>query len=330
MTHSHVILGAGPLGQSIMRELIRRGQSVKMVNRTGKRPADLPTSVEVVAADVYQPDQVRAVTRGASVVYQCAQPGYTEWVEKFPPLFKSVIEGVTNSGSKLIMGDNLYMYGDTNGAPIHEGLPNTTHTRKGKVRGEVAEMVMAAHRAGAVRASIGRGSDFYGPGVLGSLTGERAILPALEGKAAELAGNIDLPHTLTYIEDFGKALVILGEREEALGQVWHVPNPPTITQRGWATLLFAEIGKPVKVNAMGKWMMMIGGLFIPAAREIVEMMYEFDKPYIVDSSKFIRAFGDHSTPHREAIKATVAWYRKYVAQHTAAKTVMAKPAVVNS
>jgi nucleoside-diphosphate-sugar epimerase len=313
-----------------MRELIRRGQPVKMVNRTGQRSADIPTSVEVVAADVYQPDQVRAVTRGAGVVYQCAQPGYTEWVEKFPPLIKSVIAGVADSGSKLILGDNLYMYGDTDGAPIHEGLPNTTHTRKGKVRGEVAELVMAAHRAGAVRASIGRGSDFYGPGVLGSLTGERAILPALAGKAAELVGNIDLPHTLTYIEDFGQALVILGERDEALGQVWHVPNPPTISQREWATLLFAEIGQPVKVNALNKWMLMIGGLFVPAAREIVEMMYEFEKPYVVDSSKFIRAFGDHSTPHREAIKATVAWYRKYAAQHSAAKTVTAQPATVNS
>jgi nucleoside-diphosphate-sugar epimerase len=314
-----------------LRELLRRGQPVKMVNRSGQRPADVPASVEVVAADVYQPDQVQALTHGAAVTYLCAQPGYTEWVEKWPPLMKSVIAGVTASGSKLIFGDNLYLYGDTHGQPLHESLPATAHTRKGKVRGEVAELVLAAHRAGALRAAIGRGSDFYGPGVLSSLTGERVILPALKGQAAQLTGNIDLPHTLTYIEDFGKALVILGEREEALGQAWHVPNPPTLTQREWTTLLFEELGKPVKVSSIGKPMLTLAGLFIPAAREVVEMMYEFEKPYVVDSSKFVRAFGDHSTPHREAIKATVVWYRAYAQSHTSAKkTVTVKPAAANS
>jgi nucleoside-diphosphate-sugar epimerase len=317
----HVILGTGPLGQSIMRELLKRGKTVKMVNRSGKRPADVPATVEVVASDVYDADKVRAATTGAVVVYQCAQPAYTEWVEKFPPLMKSVLEGLTDSGAKLIIGENLYMYGDTDGQPLHEGLPYDQHTRKGKVRGEVAQMALDAHRAGKVRVAIGRGADFYGPGVLDSLTGERAILPALEGKAGQLAGNIDLPHTLTYIEDFGKALAILGEGDEALGQVWHVPNPPTISQRQWMTMVFEELGKPPKMSGVSRLMMTIAGLFVPAAREIVEMMYEFEKPYIVDHSKFRRTFGEafgEPTPHREAVRRTVAWYRAHAAQQAKA------------
>jgi hypothetical protein len=41
------------------------------------------------------------------------------------------------------------------------------------------------------------------------------------------------------------------------------------------------------------------------------MMYEFEKPFIVDDSKYIKAFGNHATPLKEAIHQTVAWYRQH-------------------
>jgi len=62
---------------------------------------------------------------------------------------------------------------------------------------------------------------------------------------------------------------------------------------------------------MGKTMMRIGGLFIPGARETVEMMYEFEKPFVVDSSQFERTFGMKATPIAEAVRATVDWYRAH-------------------
>jgi hypothetical protein len=42
-------------------------------------------------------------------------------------------------------------------------------------------------------------------------------------------------------------------------------------------------------------------------------MYEFEKPFVVDSSKFERAFGVTATPMADAIKASVAWYRAHPA-----------------
>ncbi len=132
----------------------------------------------------------------------------------------------------------------------------------------------------------------------------------LKGKPAEVTGALDIPHTYTYVNDFGEALAILGERDEALGQAWHVPNPPTLTQRELVTLFFNEAGLKPKFSVMGKPMLMLGGLFIPAAREMVEMAYEFEKPFRVDASKFIKAFGDIATPHETAVKETVAWYRE--------------------
>lgn len=305
----HIIFGTGPLAQSVLHELVRQGLPVRMVNHSGRRPTGVPQSVEIIAADLYDPNAVKRATQGAAVVYQCAQPAYTDWVAKWPLLMKSILEGLRGTRTKLVLGDNLYMYGDTNGLPIHEGLPYAAQTRKGRVRKQVAEMTLAAHQTGAVQTTIGRGSDFYGPGVRGSSNGERVFVPALQGKAAQFTGSVDMPHTLTYIEDFGKALVILGQHDSALGQAWHVPNPPTLSQRQWATILYEQLGQPLKISTVNKYVLGLVGLFIPAAGEVVEMLYEFDKPYIVDSSKFVQAFGDHSTPHAQAIAATLAWYR---------------------
>ena len=316
MSELNIIFGTGPLAQSIMQALLKRGKSIKMINRSGQRPADVPTQVEVIGGDAYNPDFTRTVTQGAAVVYQCAQPEYHRWMEEFPALQAAILEGATANRAKLIVGENLYMYGDTDGQPLHEGLPYTAHTRKGKVRGEMSQSLLEAHRAGKVRVAMARGSDFYGPGVLGSTLGERTIIPILQGKPAEVTGSLDQPHTYTYIRDFGEALAILGEREEALGKAWHVPNPPTLTQRELLRLFFEEAGFEPHFRVMGRFMLTLGGLFIPAARETVEMLYEFEKPFTVKADKFISAFGDIATSHYQAIKETIAWYQKYLRETT--------------
>lgn len=313
MSELHVVYGAGPLGRSVVEELARRGVRVRVVSRSGKM-AEAPQGVELVAGDLYDPAAVRKLAAGAAVAYQCAQPHYWEWPQKFPPLQAAIIEGLTGTGTKLVIGENTYMYGDTDGRPLTEDLPYAARTRKGQVRAAMSRAALAAHTAGKVPVALGRGSDFFGPWVLGSSHGERVFYPALAGKAASFGGKLNLPHTATYIGDFGKALVILGERDEALGQAWHVPaDRPQITQRQFAELVFAETGHPVRASGMGKLMLTLGGLFIPAARESVEMLYEFEKPFVVDSSKFERAFGVRATPIGDAIRATVAWYRAHPA-----------------
>ncbi|HSN75697.1 MAG TPA: NAD-dependent epimerase/dehydratase family protein [Anaerolineae bacterium] len=311
MSNLHVVFGAGPLGRAVVNELVRRGQTVRVVSRSGVM-AEAPQGVELRSGDLYNPAAVRDLTQGAAVAYQCAQPHYWEWPQKFPPLQAAIIEGLAGSGTKLVIGENLYMYGDTDGRPLTEDLPHAAHTRKGQVRAAMSKAALDAHHAGKVPVTLGRGSDFFGPWALGSSHGERVFYPVLAGKSAGFGGKLDLPHTATYIEDFGRALVILGERDEALGQAWHVPNDrPQITQRQFAELVFAETGHPVKASGMGKTMLRLGGLFIPEARESVEMLYEFEKPFVVDSSRFEQTFGMKATPMAEAIKATVAWYRAH-------------------
>ena len=311
MTIEHVVLGTGAIGRAVAEELVRRGESVRMVNRSGKMD-EVPEGVEVIASDLYEPANVREVTRGAKVVYQSTQPPYHQWVEKFPQLQTSIIDGLTGSNAKLVLIENVYMYGDTQGQPMTEGTPYNAHTRKGRVRGEISNAAFAAHNEGRVRVTAARGGNFFGPWGTDSTMGARVFYPLLRGKPAQLIGRTDVPHTHTYVKDFGRALVILGEREEADGQVWHVPNDqPRMTQGELARLFAEEAGVEPKISSMGKLMMSIGGLFIPEAKESVEMMYEFDKPFVIDSSKFEKMFGMKATPIREAVKETVDWYKSH-------------------
>jgi nucleoside-diphosphate-sugar epimerase len=206
----------------------------------------------------------------------------------------------------------VYLYGDTQGKPMKEDTPYNAHTRKGRVRGEISNAAFAAHNEGRVRVTAARGGNFFGPWGTDSTMGARVFYPLLRGKPAQLIGRTDEPHTHTYVKDFGIALVILGERDEADGKVWHVPNDhPRMTQGELVRLFAEEAGVEPKISNMGKLMMSIGGLFIPEAKESVEMMYEFDQPFVIDSSKFEKMFGMKATPIREAVKETVAWYKSH-------------------
>ena len=304
----HVIFGTGPLGMAVMGELVRQGARVRMVNRHGR--ADVPPGVEVVQADATDPASATAVTAGASVIYQCAQPAYTEWVTHFPAYQTAILAAAAAHNAKLVLAENLYMYGPVDGAMTEE-LPFNATTRKGRVRAQMADEWLAAHRAGRVRATAGRGSDFYGPraGAQGAF-GDRIIPPLLAGKGVAGLGDLDAPHTYTYVEDFGRGLVILGAHDEADGQAWHIPNAPTRTTREMLTLLFAAAGLPPKIGSTPTLVLRALGLVNPTIREVVEMLYEFTAPFVVDSSKFVRAFGDIATPAPVALGATLAWFRQ--------------------
>jgi nucleoside-diphosphate-sugar epimerase len=305
----NVILGTGPLGLAVMDELVVRGRQVTLVNRRGMVAESLPEGVEVVAGDVTNPNDVARLCAEMDVVFQCAQPQYNEWPEKFPPIIEGIISGVSRTKARLVVGDNLYMYGPTGGAPIHEDLPYAANGRKGRARALLAQKLLDAHAANPIQVTIGRASDFYGPRVRDSAAGELLFAAALDGKTINVLGDPDQPHTYTYIRDFARALVTLSEHPEAFGRAWHVPSAPIVTTRQFVEMVGEAVGRPLKIRPAGKLMVSLLGLFNANLRELKEMMYEFEEPYIVDHSQYQAAFGGEATPHEAAIAETVAWYR---------------------
>ena len=303
----HVIFGTGPAGRAVMRELLARGKRVRMVNRSGA--GELPAVVELLAGDAADRHFARQASAGATVVYQCLSPPYHRWPELFPRLQAGVVEGAAAAGARLVALENLYMYGPTYGKPLTEKRSMTAMSRKGRVRMEMSEALLQAHAKGRVKVAIGRASDFFGPGVRLSALGEQVFGAAVRGQPASVLGDIDQPHTYSYISDVGRALVLLGQRDEALGEVWHLPSPPTVTTRELLEMIYAEAGQPLRARGAGNWTVRLLGFFKPHLGELAEMMYLFKESFVVDHAKFTAAFGDLATSLDEAVRSTVEWYR---------------------
>jgi nucleoside-diphosphate-sugar epimerase len=304
----HVVLGAGTIGTTIAEQLAAAGEPVRLVSRSGR--SNGLAGVEHVAADLTDAAAVRRVAAGARVAYFACQPAYTNWPKGFPPLAEGVLGGLAGTRTRLAVVDNLYMYGRPGSRPISEDLPHAATTRKGVARARLAERFMAAHRAGDVPVVIARASDYFGPRGVDTTHGDRLFQPLLAGRPVQVFGDVDAPHSVTYVPDFARTLVELGRRDEALGQAWHVPTAPAVSQRRFVELAAEIAGVPVpRLRRVSKPMLYLAGLFVPPAREMIEMAYEFEEPFVVDTSKIERAFGLRPTPLEEALADTVAWWR---------------------
>ena len=312
----HVILGAGPAGCWIARALRELGMSVRAVNRSGARPELMPLDVEMVAADVANVAQAVAATRDAAVLYQALNPPYHEWHEYFPGLQAAALQAATTAGARYVSIENLYMYDASQ--PMSEDSPIAPLSKKGALRARMAEEVLAAHQRGDLRTATLRSSDYFGPGVLSAALGEMVFGNLVAGKKAQVGGSADILHSFAYIEDVGRAAAALGTRDAALGKVWIAPHAPALTQRGVIEKACRVLGIKPQVTVLSPLMMRIGGLFIPAARASVEMMYEFTAPFVVDSSRIQRALALDPTPVDTAIERTVSWYSKRAGKDLAA------------
>ena len=305
----HVVLGAtGGAGGAVVSELAGRGHRVRAVSR--KPTADLPEGVEQLAADAADPAQTRTACAGATVVYHCVQPPYQRWAAEFPPLTQSIADAAAAAGARLVYADNLYAYGPVHG-PITEDLPALATTKKGRIRALMAERLLAAHRSGTLQVAIGRSSDYYGPGGANSVVGDILFGAATKGNRARWMGRMDVPHSLNYLQDVARALITLGARPEALGEVWHLPAAEPVTGREFVELIAAALARPVKVTATSRLALRMAGILDPRARESAEMLYQWERPFVLDASKFQWAFGPlEPTPHPQAVATTVAWFRE--------------------
>jgi len=301
MSQVHVVFGAsGGIGNAIVRELAKQGEEVRAVNRTGT--AIVPTGVEVIAADAANIDDVRRVMRDASVVYQCL----------FPAIQDAIIEVASETGSKLVVANNHYMY-DPKMGPMSETSPHSYGNREsGKFYEEMAEQAIAAHRSGRIRATVGQASDIYGPNARHGIGSDQVFGPVMSGKAANFLGDLDIVHTYTYADDCARALITLGRRDEALGEIWHLPSTEPITSRALLEMVFEELDMEPKFRVANGMLLNLLSLFSGEMSNLKrEKVYQFTTPWLVDHSKYEQAFGVDVTPHPEAVRATVAWFKSH-------------------
>jgi nucleoside-diphosphate-sugar epimerase len=306
----HVVFGAGQIGRALAATLAEdERRTVRIVSR--QQPAGLPPVVEWGRVDATDPDAATAAAAGASVIYQCLNAPYTKWPARFPPLQAGVLAAAERTGALLVTLENVYAYGPTGGTPMTEDLPLAAETVKGRVRAAMTRELLEAGERGRARVSIGRAADFFGPGVTESVVGRRFFGKAVAGKRPDFVGDPDLPHTYSYAADIARGLAMLGTDVRAVGQVWHLPGPETVTTTELVALVAAELERPVRLRRMPKALLAGLAIVSPMMKALAEMAYEFEQPFVLDTTKFEATFGTTTTPLRTAVRDTVAWYRDH-------------------
>src|ERR1039458_8713999 len=261
-----VVFGFRQGGSGLAARLAGLGLPVRVVSRS--RPSGLVDGVDWRAADATDAEAATNAARGALVLYQCLNAPYTDWPERFPPLQRGVLAAAERNGALLVSLQKIYGYGSTGGKPMTEDLPLAATTVKGRTRVAMTQELLGAADAGRVRIAIGRASDFFGAGVTESSLGERVFANAIAGKRADFIGNPNLPHTYSYVPDMAAGLATLGTDERAVGGVWHLPGPETVTTRQLLELVAGNVGHPVGVRSVPKLAVRALGLFNPMMREL--------------------------------------------------------------
>ncbi|HVB48249.1 MAG TPA: NAD-dependent epimerase/dehydratase family protein [Burkholderiales bacterium] len=306
----HVVFGAGQVGAPLAARLLEAGLRVRVVRRSRGTVA---RGAELFAGDAADPAFCLAATRGASVVYHCLNVPYDAavWAALLPCYMENLIAAAGKSGARLVVLDNLYMLGRGGGRPMNEDTPTSPCSRKGEVRALVAEQLFDAHRRGDVRAVSGRASDFYGPGGGQTFLGEYLWRPALAGGTVWSPVDPDAVHTYHYIPDVAAGLAALARADaDVLGRAWMLPCRPAGTMRELVARFAQVLARPVRVAAVPLWIVRALGTVSPLMREMREMLYQWDEPFVVEDRRFREHFGIEPTPLDDAALASVAWARQ--------------------
>lgn len=302
----HTIFGAGQVGLKLADELLARGHTVRIVRR-GPAMAQRERLVWM-SGDITDHRFADEAARGADVLYNCVNPtDYTRWHGVIEPLMRAVAGAATRAQAKLVVLDCLYMIGVPATSPFDEDTPMQPCSPKGELRKQLFEELLAAHRRGDVRVTWGRASDYFGPATPSSvLLHPRSLARLRAGKPVELLGDPDQPHAYSYTPDVARGLAALGEHDEAMGKVFHLPAVWTGTTRELLLRFGAAAGTSGALWRMPGWATATIGVFSPLVRAMREMVYQWEVPYVIDDRRIRTAFGVEATPIDRAIAATLA------------------------
>jgi nucleoside-diphosphate-sugar epimerase len=307
----HVIVGFGAIGRGVAGLLLEQGHEVRVITRSGGPGEGAGAAgggpATHISLDATDAEALTRAARGAAVLYNCASPAYHRWTTDWPPLAAALLSAAEATGAVLATAGNLYGYGPVPG-PMTEATPLRAAGPKGRVRARMWLDALAAHESGRVRAVEIRASDYIGPGAQGPL-GDRVVPRLLAGRAAAVLGSADAAHSWSYVGDVARLLVTVGADPRAWGRPWHVPSNPPRTQREAIADMARIAGvPPVRVRVMPRSMLRLAGLFSPVVRELPEVAYQMERPFILDSSAAEAAFGLRPTPWEHVLTETIAFF----------------------
>ncbi len=300
-----VVIGSGPVGSTTAMQFAESGHDVIVATRSGTGPTHSRISLRRV--DATDETALAELASGSKAILNCANPPYTSWDTDWPPMAKAILGAATRTGAAVVTMSNLYGYGPTHQLMAAD-TPLESSGKKGRVRAEMWRSALAAHETGQVKVAEIRASDFFGPEVVGANMGERVVPRVLNGRAVQLLGKLDVPHSFSYMPDVAAVLAAVATDERSWGRPWLVPSV-TSTQRLLVEAFARAAGKPrAKLSTIPSFALKALGLVVPMMRELAEVEYQFSAPFVMDAADTTEHFGIRATHLDVAAKATIAWW----------------------
>ncbi|MFK0002237.1 NAD-dependent epimerase/dehydratase family protein [Paenarthrobacter sp. NPDC090522] len=302
----YVVTGAGPVGWTVAETLAMQGNEVRVVTRSGSGPEH--PLIQRVRGDASDAAQFSEAVRGAQAIFHCIHGSKyraKEWAAELPEAERVVMDAAAAAGAVVVFPESLYSYSEPDSVMTETGPREAT----GGKRGVRTSLLKAREAHSANTASVVAG-DFFGPRVMMAHAGERMVPLVLAGKTVQVLGSADQPHSFTFVPDLAAAMIAAAQRPELWNRVLHAPTGPATTQRALAGAYAAaaEVGTP-KVSAIPGWVLRVAGVFATDMRELAEMLYQFERPFVMDSSESQKLLGLDPTPLPDAAAATVAWWQ---------------------
>lgn len=301
-----IIGSGGAIGIELAKALKVYTSDIRLVSRNPKK---INNTDQLFPADILNYDELESAVKNSTVVYVTVGFEYNAklWEEVWPKFINNLISICKTENCKLVFFDNIYMYDENLLNGMTEETVLNPSSRKGKVRKEIAELIMGEVEKGNLKALIARSADFYGPSVKNSsLLTESVFNPLSKGETANWFGGIDFKHSFTYTVDAGKATALLGNTDKAYGQVWHLPtDSKTLTLKQFIAKIALEMKVAPKSQVLPKSLVEEFGTSNDFMREALEMFYQYDRDYVFDSSKFEREFSFEPTTYESGIAAII-------------------------
>ena len=304
MTH-HLVVGTGPIGQTLALRLIQRGDSVTLATRSGTAM----NGALALRMDASDATAFSAAASGCQTIFLCTNPPYARWVTEWPPIFAAAIEAARRSGAGLVIVGNLYAYGKPEGA-MTEASPYRPIERKGEVRLAGWQAALAAPERGEIRAVEVRASDYFGPDIgKNAHLGADFFRPILQSKKAMVVGDPDVIHSWSFVPDIASTLVAAADFIGPWGRIWHVPSNLPLSRHDIASQLNSHYGCAGRVAGYPQWMLRLLGHFSPTLREVEASSYQFREPFVIDARETEALLRVQAMPWSEALVLTAESYR---------------------
>lgn len=308
--------GTGFVGGAIVRELVRRGERVRVLARASSRTEHLERlGVEIARGDILDAASLRAAIDGCERIFHAAAV-YEFGLRDESALMRTEIDGTRNvleaaleAGVKMVVyTSTALVVGERRG---EMGDEQTRHrgyflTRYERAKYE-AEQVALAYLARGLPIVFIKPAAVLGPGDL-KPTG-RSILAAASGRLPGL-----FPGVLTVVDVEEVAAAHLAAADRSAGEHYivagHIVSAPEVL--GAASELAGVRPPPVVPVAAARAYAALAELWAGLtgkppllARETVRLLAH---GFRVSGAKAARELGIHYRPWRESVQRALTWY----------------------